>query len=119
MGIEFMGQISKNGLLHDYKVYSIVACKNDNEGGYNIFLGVVDEIANAADFSTRIVKSNLYAKFKFRGNAFDINDFFSDNFYKWVVSKEVKLLDNEIGMLMISNPAVTDEVEIWIPIAGN
>ena len=94
--------------------YSVVSCNGDESGSYNVFFGMKkNENMNS---KKKNIPAGWYARFSYYGNMLDMRTTFNDDFYRWLVIKEIKPLQNGIGMINIYNSNDLHDVKILIPI---
>jgi len=105
-----------NNFTDDY-FYTVVNCYGDDNGRYSVFYG--GKIANKymdCSFEIRNVPACWYACFTYRGKLLDMLSTFNDDFYRWILVKEIELLPNGIGMLNIFERQNVENVRILVPV---
>jgi AraC family transcriptional regulator len=103
-------------LKEDY-FYTVVNCYGDESGRYSVFYGG-ELVSNDNDYhlNSRNIPAGWYACFIYHGDMLDMRMTFNDDFYKWVIVKEIELCPNGIGMLDIYDRQDMRNVRILIPV---
>lgn len=103
--------------LNHNSFYSIVNCFGDESNNYNVFFG--KEIVKKDYSNSFKIPKGWYVKFKYKGDMYNIRAKFIDDLYRWIMVKEVKLANSNIGMINVYNKDYVSnngEVIILIPI---
>lgn len=95
-----LGSAHLPGFLQDC-FYTAVTCSGLDDGGYHVFCGRQPVSQTFREYDALEVPGGWYADFLYHGDMFDIREVFIDDLYKWIMVKELKLLQNGIGMLNI------------------
>lgn len=112
----YFKSLNDNCIDHDF-FYSIVSCFGDGSNNYNVFFG--KEIIKEDYTNSFKVPKGWYVKFKYKGDMYNIRTTFIDDLYRWIMVKEVKLANGNIGMINVYNKDYVSnngEVIILIPI---
>ncbi|NMC57668.1 MAG: AraC family transcriptional regulator [Eubacteriaceae bacterium] len=116
-GEKFIKNTNEDNFLKQDKFYVLVSCFGDDSGKYTVYYGkeiLVEQ--NKLQYEKRRIPKGWYASFSYSGNLTDNRLTFVDDFYRWLMIKEVQLEDNGIGMLNIFNPENLQDVKILIPV---
>ena len=95
-------------------LYSVVNCHGDESGEYTVFFGNKQNMK--ADNSIRSVPAGWYARFKYHGDLPQMLATFNDDFYRWMLIKEIQPCANGIGMISIFDGDGLQNVQILIPV---
>jgi len=104
-------------LIKDDYFYTVVNCHGDDSGLYTVFYG--GEYAssnNNCNLSTRNIPAGWYACFSYHGDMPDMLETFNKDFYRWVITKEIDLCPNGIGMLNIYDREDMENIRILVPV---
>lgn len=116
-GESFLTDSRYDGVLKDNYLYTVVNCYGDDSGKYSVFWGA--ELASSdkdCNLKTRHIPSGWYARFNYYGDMLDMRKTFDNDFYKWMVLKEIEPSPNGIGMLNIFDRMDMQDVRIYVPI---
>ena len=103
--------------LVDDHFYTVVNCHGDDSRKYSVFYG--GKIANNnhdCGLKVRNVPAGWYACFTYHGEMLDILATYNEDFYRWVLVKEIELSPNGIGMLNIFDQQDMQNVRILVPV---
>jgi len=118
-GENFLAQSQKVRGFKADNFYTVVNCRNEDNGEYTVFYGMEREVVSKENyFQKRIVPEGWYASFIYIGDMFNIRETFVDDLYRWIMIKEVELNSNGVGMINIFELDYlnTKEVQILVPI---
>lgn len=115
VGGSFVKEYSR--CFSDGKFYSVVNCHGDENGEYTVFFGAnISDEAERKHLEPRTIPEGSYACFRYYGNMLDIRSTFVDDFYRWIMLKEIKLCSNGIGMINAYDVKDINEIRILVPI---
>ena len=116
---KFLARARISGSLRTDRLFALVHCNGRDNGEYSVFYGMQAAAPGPPEgFAPRLVPSGWYERFLYVGDMFDIRESFVDDLYRWVIAREIELLDNGIGMLNVfrEDYPITREVEIFVPV---
>lgn len=103
--------------FEDKNLYSVVNCHEDDSGEYTVFFGAkLSPDNHIGKLDSRIIPAGWYACFKYYGNMLDMRTTFVDDFYRWIMIKEIELCANGIGMINQYDRQDVNNVQILIPV---
>lgn len=98
-------------------LYSVVNCHGDDSGKYTVFFGgQAIKNANGNSLKVRNIPAGWYASFSYYGEMLDMRTTFDNDFYKWMLTKEVEPCPNGVGMLNIYDRCDIQNVRILVPV---
>jgi len=116
-GERFLTDPQYFGCIRKDYFYTVVNCHGDDSGKYTVFYG--GEQAGSTinrELKIRNIPAGWYACFTYRGEMPDMLETFNADFYRWVITKEIELSPNGIGMLNIYDRQDLASVRILIPV---
>ena len=116
-GENFLTDKRYYGHLKDDYFYTVVNCHGDDSGKYSVFYG--GELANGdkdCDLMIRSIPAGWYACFAYHGEMLDMRKTFNDDFYRWMLIKEIEPCPNGIGMLNVYDRQDMRNVRILVPV---
>lgn len=116
-GESFLAKINRTNVSGDQDFYSVVNCHGDESGKYTVFFGekFSKESGNTHQ-DTRNIPAGWYACHAYYGEMIDIRTTFVEDFYRWMVVKEIEPCPNGIGMINIYNRENPQDIRILIPV---
>ena len=78
--------------------YALVKCMPSQEKTYDVFIG--NKIADSKEMTSKDIPGVMVAEFAFQGDAFDVSHVFENNFYAWVITKKINLIDYDYNMML-------------------
>jgi len=115
----FLARARASGSLQTDRLFALVHCHGQDNGEYAVFYGMEAAVPGRVEgFAPRLVPEGWYERFVYVGDMFDIRESFVDDLYRWVMVREVELLDNGIGMLNVfrEDYPISQVVEIFVPV---
>ena len=116
-GERFLTDERYYGCLKDDYFYTVVNCYGDESGKYSVFYG--GELAygiKECNLMLRNIPAGWYACFTYHGEMLDIRKTFEDDFYRWMLIKEIAPCPNGIGMLNIFDRLDMQNIRILVPV---
>lgn len=120
-GERYVAAMDQRDTLNGDDFYSVVNCHGEESGKYTVFFG--EEIGEKTPketsemfTNTRNIPAGWYACFAYHGDMIDMRTTFTDDFYRWMVVKEIEPCSNGIGMIAIYNKKNIQDVRILIPV---
>lgn len=116
-GENFLTDKRYNSCLKDDYFYTAVNCYGDESGKYSVFYG--GELANGNnDYNLNIknIPAGWYACFAYHGEMLDMLKTFNEDFYRWMLIKEIEPSPNGIGMLSIYDRQDMQNIRILVPV---
>lgn len=115
VGGSFVKEYSQH--FSDGKLYSVVNCHGNENGEYTVFFGAdISDEDRRKHLKPRTIPEGSYACFRYYGNMLDIRGTFVDDFYRWIMLKEIKLCSNGIGMINVYDIKDINDVRILVPV---
>ena len=96
--------------------YSVVNCHGDDSGKYTVFFGGQAKNVNDNCLDIRNIPAGWYASFSYHGEILDMRTTFDNDFYRWILIKEVEPCPNGIGMLNIYDRLDIQNVRVLVPV---
>lgn len=115
-GEQFILNTKDIKFLKQDKFYALVKCFGDDSGKYTVFYGKETIYDYDDKMEKRSIPKGWYARFTYTGRLTDNRLTFVDDFYRWIMVKEIELEDNGIGMLNIFNPVALEDIQFLIPV---
>lgn len=97
--------------------YTVVNCLGDDSGKYSVFYG--GELAKSVKESqmrNRSIPAGWYASFVYYGEMPQMLNIVNRDFYRWVITKEIELNPNGIGMVTIYDRQDMKNLQMLIPV---
>jgi AraC family transcriptional regulator len=112
----FTGKSCLDFLKNEY-LYTVVNCLGDESGRYSVFYGgePIKDMENSG-LNQRNVPAGWYARFSYHGDMLEMLSTFNDDFYRWMLVKEIEPSPNGIGMFNIYERQNPQNVSIYVPV---
>lgn len=111
---EFLRHSENDTDLQQDVFYSAVTCDGEGKGGYIVFFGK-EQIQKSRRFRENVIPTGWYASFKYYGDMADMRLTFNDDYYKWIIAKEIDLRENGVGMLTRYSSRDVRDITIFVP----
>lgn len=116
-GNSFLAKINQVNASGNQHFYSVVNCHGDESGKYTVFFGEkFSKDSSEVYENTRNIPAGLYACLTYRGDMIDMRTTFVEDFYRWMIIKEIEPCSNGIGMINIYDKKNPSDVRILIPV---
>lgn len=116
-GESFLTDSRYVGCLKGHYFYTVVNCYGDDSGRYSVFYG--GELANSdkdCNLKIRNIPAGWYACFVYQGEMLDMRMTFNEDFYRWMLIKEIEPCPNGIGMLSMYERQDMLNIRILVPV---
>jgi len=116
-GDKFLAAINQSDNPAHQDFYSVVNCHGDESGKYTVFFG--EKFSNEGGSMheyTRNIPAGWYACLTYHGEMTDVRTTFIDDFYRWMVVKEIEPCPNDIGMINVYEKKNPQNIRILIPV---
>ena len=105
------------GCLKEDYFYTVVNCYGDDSGKYSVFYGgQLKDCNKDCDLKIRNIPAGWYANFTYHGEILDMLQTYNNDFYRWMIIKEIEPCPNGIGMLNIYDGQDMKNVRILVPV---
>lgn len=116
-GESFLTDKRYYGCLKEDYFYTAVNCYGDESGKYAVFYGGEAAYGKTPNhLTTRSIPAGWYVCFAYRGEMLEMLKTFNEDFYRWLLAKEVEPCPNGIGMLNIYDRQDMLSVRILVPV---
>ena len=115
-GDRFFMEINQKVALSPENFYSIVNCNGDKSGKYTVFFGVEASNESVKAYRNMRIPAGWYACLAYHGDMIDMRTTFIEDFYRWMIVKEIEPYPNGIGMINIYDTKNVQNVRILIPV---
>lgn len=116
-GLDFLNILSQ--FEYSGRFYTLVNCNENQQGTYSLYHGIdANSRLSKCFHESRVVPQGWFAEFTYYGDMVEMKETFVNDLYRWLMIKEVTLLNVGIGMFNIYEKDYynTKEVKIRIPI---